>query len=108
MSLYDFAGAFFSNPGPQSEFERLRREAREEIHRGPDLDAIYEAMNWGPQYMKPVWHEEPLNNHLKEKTIYHQGGSQTVFRNYAIVVTDGRTWKAPIMTPEGKLVQIGS
>lgn len=49
MSIYDFVGAFFSNTQPESEFERLKREAREEIYN-----------------------------------------------------TDGNTWKAPILDPEGR------
>ena len=100
MAIYEFIGAFFGGMQPQGEFERLRREARE---------AIYRGMSAGPPYMKVSWDpRHPYEERFVERTIYHQGGSQTVFRNYAIIVTDGRTWKAPIMTPEGRLLQIGS
>ena len=107
MSLYDFIGAFYSDPQPQSEFERLRREAREAIYKGMGFDAGVE--NWADtvRSYKYGMREEPLVNHFRERTIYHRDGSRTVFRNYAIIKTDEKTYKAPILDPEGRLVRIG-
>ena len=102
-------GSGFGGLQTEREFERLRREAREEIHSGLDIGAIYEAMSWGPQYIKTVWDpRHPHEERFVERIIYHKDGSKTVFRNYAIIITDGVTWKAPIMDQEGRLLQIGS
>ena len=43
---------------------------------------------------------------LKERTIYHQDGTKTVFRNYAIVTVDGEVSKCPVLDKEGRLVEI--
>ena len=98
MAIHEFIGAFFGGMQTESGFERLKREAREAMYKG--FDAGWE--NLGRD------HEEPIGNHFRERTIYHNDGSRTVFRNYAIIKTDERTYKAPLLDPEGRLIQIGS
>ena len=100
MSVLDFLGAAFSGAWSEKEFND---KVRSDIEKGFDVG----SENLGRA------HEEPVSNHLKEKTIYHgrvgdRNGGVTVFRNYAVIESDGKTWKAPILDPEGRLVQIGS
>lgn len=63
----------------------------------PPDPAVHFNCRHEPIYSTGDLHRSMSNNHFKSGKVYHKDGSVTEWRNYAIIKTEEREFKAPVL-----------